>query len=198
MRKRWEGLLLWLTVLMIVPLPAFAGAPLETMQTQVNNVLGVLGDPALKGESAKAVKEKKVWSVADSIFDYTELSKRTLAQQWQAFTPEQQKEFTSLFGKLLGNLYLGKMMSYTNEKVVFKKETRTSEDTAEVQSEIVTQTKTIPIHYRMILKQDEWKVYDVVIEGISLVMNYRSQFREILANKSPEDLLKMLREKVRG
>ena len=198
MGKRWRRLPLWFMVLIIVPLPAFARSPLETMQTQVNNVLGVLGDPALKGESAKAVTERKVWSVADSIFDYTELSKRTLAQQWQAFTPEQQKEFTSLFGKLLGSLYLAKMMSYTNEKVVFKKETQTSEDTAEVQSEIVTQTKTIPIHYRMILKQGEWKVYDVVIEGVSLVMNYRSQFREILANKSPEDLLKMLREKVRG
>ena len=198
MRRRWRILPLWFVVVVMLPLPAMAGAPLETMQAKVKNVLEVLGDPSLKGESAKAVKEKKIWAVADSIFDYAELSKRTLAQHWKDFTPEQQQEFTSLFGKLLGNLYLNKMMSYTNEKVVFKKEIPTSEGTAEVQSEILTQTRTIPIHYRMILEQDEWKVYDVVIEGVSLVMNYRTQFREILANKSPENLLEMLREKVRG
>ena len=89
-------------------------------------------------------------------------------------------------------------MPYTNEKVVFGKETKLSENTVEVQSEIVTQSKSIPFNYRMISRnKGEWKVYDVVVEGISLVMNYRSQFREILASKPPEDLLKMLREKNR-
>ena len=171
--------------------------PLETIQTQVNKLLEVLADPALKAESAKETKEKKIWAIVDGVFDYTELSKRTLAQHWKAFTPEQQKEFIRLFGKLLGGVYMDRIMAYTDEKVVFGKATKLSDKTTEVQSEIVRSSKSIPIYYRMISENGDWKVFDVVIEGISLVQNYRTQFREILKNKPPEDLLKILREKTR-
>jgi phospholipid transport system substrate-binding protein len=156
-----------------------------------------LRDPALKADSAKAAKEKKIWEILDNVFDYTELSKRTLAQNWKRFSPDQQKEFISLFGKLLGTVYMDRIIAYKDEKVVFGKVTQISDKTAEVQSEVTRSSKSIPIHYRMILERGEWKVYDVVIEGVSLVQNYRTQFREILTNKSPEDLLKTLREKTR-
>ena len=148
-------------------------------------------------ESAKGAKEKKIWAILDGVFDYTELSKRTLAQHWKQFSPDQQEEFTRLFGKLLGGVYMDRIIAYKDEKVVFGKVTNLSDKTAEVQSEVVQSSKSIPIHYRMISENGEWRVYDVVIEGVSLVQNYRSQFREILTNKSPEDLLKMLREKTR-
>jgi phospholipid transport system substrate-binding protein len=193
--------ILVLTILLVVlgfsSTLAFAASPLETLQTQVNKVLEVLRDPAMKAESAKETREKKVWDIINAIFDYTELSKRTLAQHWKQFTPDQQREFTGLFGKLLGGLYMDKIMAYTNEKVAFNGSTNLSENIIEVQSKVITSTKSIPINYRMILENGEWKVYDVVIEGVSLVQNYRTQFREILANKPPEALLKMLREKVR-
>ncbi|MEI9479842.1 MAG: ABC transporter substrate-binding protein [Deltaproteobacteria bacterium] len=192
MRNRLMGLSIFLMILTIVPIPVRAESPRETIQRQVNRVLDVLRNSA----EAKAVKEKKILSIVDEFFDYTELSKRTLANHWKSFSPEQQKEFTTLFGKLLGNVYMDRIMQYTNEKVVFGKETKLTDNTVEVQSEIVTQTKSIPLNYRMISQKGDGKVYDVVVEGISLVMNYRSQFREILANKPPEDLLKMLREKV--
>ena len=183
--------------LMASPLSVLATPPLETMQTSVNRVLEVLRDPALKGESAKGRKEKQVWAIMDGVFDYDELSKRTLAQHWKAFNSEQQKEFTQLFGKLLGGIYMDKIMGYTNEKVVFTKASTFSDEMAEVQSEIITATKSIPIGYRMISKGGQWKVYDVMIEGVSLVQNYRSQFRDILSKKSAESLLNMLREKVK-
>jgi len=196
--KRLAGALaILLMSLMIFPFSASAQPPLESIQTQVNKVLEVLRDPALKAESAKKTKEEKVWTLIDGVFDYTELSKRTLAQHWRAFTPEQQKEFTQLFGKLLRTVYMDRIMAYTNEKVVFAKATNLSEDTAEVQSEVVTASKSIPIHYRMISRDGSWKVFDVVVEGISLVQNYRSQFRDILSKQSPQDLLKILREKVK-
>lgn len=86
-------------------------------------------------------------------------------------------------------------MTYSNEKVVFGKTSQLSDNITEVQSEVVTASKSIPITYRMILKDGHWRVFDVVIEGISLVQNYRTQFREILKNKTPEDLIAMLREK---
>jgi len=197
MKKLVGAVALLLLSLMIFPLSASSQSPLETIQTQVNKILEVLRDPTLKAESAKGNKEKRVWTIIDGVFDYTELSRRTLAQHWKTFTPEQQKEFTQLFGKLLGTVYMDRIMSYTNEKVVFGKAAKLSEDTTEVQSEVVTATKSIPIHYRMIFRDGGWKVFDVVVEGISLVQNYRSQFRDILSKQSPEDLLKMLRDKVR-
>jgi phospholipid transport system substrate-binding protein len=192
MMKRLMGFSLFLLILTIVPMPVRAELPRETIQTQVNRVLDVLRNT----RDAKAVKEKKILSIVDEFFDYPELSRRTLANHWKAFSPEQQKEFTTLFGKLLANVYMDRIMQYTNEKVVFGKETKLSENTVEVQSEILTQSKSVPLNYRMISNNKaEWKVYDVVVEGVSLVMNYRSQFREILSSKPPENLLKTLREK---
>ena len=197
MKRLAAALAILLISLMSFPFSACAQSPLEIIQTQVNKVLEVLRDPALKAESAKENREKKVWTLIDGVFDYAELTKRTLAQHWKTFTPEQQKEFTLLFGKLLGTVYMDRIMAYTNEKVVFSKATQLSEDTTEVQSEVVTVSKSIPIHYRMISRDGSWRVFDVVVEGISLVQNYRSQFRDILSKQSPQDLLKILRDKVK-
>jgi phospholipid transport system substrate-binding protein len=193
MRNRLMGLSVFLMILTIVPVPAHATSALETIQSQVNKVLEVLRNPA----ENKATKEKKILAIADTMFDPVEMSKRTLANHWRSFSSDQQKEFTSLFGKLLSGVYMDKIIQYTDEKVTFGKETKLSEDSVEVQSEIVTKTNTIPMLYRMIQEKGEWKVYDVSVEGISLVMNYRSQFRDILSKKPPQDLLKMLREKGR-
>jgi phospholipid transport system substrate-binding protein len=197
MRTSFVVLVLVLVGLNLSPVSAFAASALETIKPQVDRALEVLRDPALKAESAKAGKEKKIWAILDSVFDYTELSKRTLAQNWKRLSPDQQKEFISLFGKLLGTVYMDRIIAYKDEKVVFGKVTNVSDKTAEVQSEVVQKSKSIPIHYRMISRDGEWKVYDVVIEGVSLVQNYRTQFREILTKKTPEDLLKTLREKTR-
>jgi len=130
------------------------------------------------------------------MFDFTELSKRTLAQNWSKLSPEQQKEFISLYKSLLEDTYSDKIMMYTDEKIVFTKEIPLTEKTTEVQSTVIRKTEEIPIYYRVILKDGVWMVYDVVIEGVSLINNYRSQFREILVNKPPESLLETLRKKV--
>jgi phospholipid transport system substrate-binding protein len=196
MKKRIMGLTIILLMLLIFPLSVNAGGALESIQTQVNKVLDVLRDPALKAESALETKEKKIWEIADNIFDYPELSKRTLARNWKKFTPDQQKEFTDLFGKLLGDVYMDRILEYDDQKVVFEKELSLGNNKAEVKSRIVTSSREIPMNYRMIEKNGEWRVYDVIIEGVSMVKNYRSQFRKILTNKSPEDLLKILRKKV--
>lgn len=197
MKKSVFLLILVIALLRLWTVSAFATPPQETIQTQVNRALGVLRDPALKVESAKEAKEKKIWEIIDSVFDYNELSKRTLAQHWKEFSPSQQEEFTRLFGKLLGSVYMNRIIAYKDEKVVFNKVNNLSEKHAEVQSEVVMSSKSIPILYRMTLGDGGWRVYDVVIEGVSLVQNYRSQFKQILTNKSPEDLLKILRAKTR-
>lgn len=191
-----QGIALTLIILLIVPLSVYAGAPLDSVRGNINKVLDVLRDPALKGESGKKTKRQKIRSISDKMFDYSELSRRTLGQDWKKLNPAQQNEFTDLYKSLLEDAYADKIINYTDEKVAFSKENQLSEKTFEVQTTILTKKADIPIYYRVIQKDGEWKVYDVVIEGVSLINNYRNQFREILMNKSPEVLLDTLRKKV--
>jgi len=196
MKKRAFGL--YLIVLLIIPLASHAATPLETIRADINKVLDVLRDPSLKGESGKKTKKAKIRTLAHEMFDFDELSRRTLAQNWKKLNDGQQKEFTDLYSSLLEETYANRILSYTNEDVLYGKERSLSEKTVEVQTTIVTKKADVPIYYRVIQKDGDWKVYDVVIEGVSLINNYRTQFREILANKPPEALLDTLRKKVGG
>jgi phospholipid transport system substrate-binding protein len=185
-----------LILCLVYPVSAFAGVPLEAVKGHVDKVLDVLRDQSLKAESAKKVKKDKIRTIAEKMFDFTELSKRTLAQNWSKFNPEQQKEFVDLYTSLLGDAYANKIMAYTDEKIVFSKEVALTENTVEVRSSVLRKTGEAQIYYKVIMKDGVWRVYDVVVEGVSLINNYRSQFREILAKKPPESLLETLRKKV--
>jgi phospholipid transport system substrate-binding protein len=185
-----------LILCLVVPVAAYAGTALETVKTQADKVLEVLRDPALKPESARKTKTDRIRSISENMFDFTELSRRTLAKNWDRFNPDQQKEFVRLYKSLLEDAYADKVLSYTDEKIVFGKEIPLTEKTIEVHSAVLRKNGEIPIYYRVILKDGVWRVYDVVIEGVSLISNYRSQFREILMNKPPESLLETLRKKV--
>ena len=180
---------------LFVPVFAYAGSAFETVKGHAERVLEVLRDPALKPESAKKVKKDRIRAISVKMFNFTELSKRTLAQNWSRFSPDQQKEFIELYRSLLEDAYAEKILSFSDERIVFSKEIQLSEKTVEVQSTVFRKTGEIPIYYRVILKDGAWRVYDVVIEGVSLISNYRSQFREILSNKPPESLLETLRKK---
>jgi phospholipid transport system substrate-binding protein len=183
-------------MLFLFALPVYAGAPLDAVQTNVNKVLDVLRDPKLKADSAKEIKKEKLRTIYSQMFNEVELAKRTLARNWGKLNPSQQEEFTRLFRQVLEKAYIDKILAYTDEKIVFSREVALSSDQAEVQTKIVTASREIPISYRVILKDDAWKVYDVVVENVSLVQNYRSQFNSILANNAPDQLLEILRKKV--
>jgi phospholipid transport system substrate-binding protein len=195
MKKQITGLTL--IILLIIPFASYAATPMETIRADINKVLDVLRDPSLKGESGKKIKKTKIRSLAKEMFGFDELSRRTLGQDWKKLDAGQQKEFADLYASLLEETYANRLLSYTNEKVRYGKEISLSGKTVEVQTAIVTTQQTdIPINYRVIQKDGDWKVYDVVIEGVSLINNYRSQFREILASKPSEALLDALRKKV--
>jgi phospholipid transport system substrate-binding protein len=196
MQKKVMGLLL--IVILIMPFSSHAAAPLETVRAEINKVLDVLRDQSLKGESGKNTKKAKIRSIANGIFDFSELSRRTLGPDWKKMNAGQQKEFVDLYSDLLEETYASKLLSYTNEKVLYGKEKNLTAKTVEVETTIVTKKADIPVNYRLIPKGSAWKVYDVVIEGVSLINNYRSQFREILTNKSPDALIEHLRKKVGG
>lgn len=195
MKKQLAGLIIILT-LFIFSLPVYAGVPLDTVKVNVNNVLDVLRNPKLKAESAKEIKKEKLRVIYKAMFDENEFSRRTLSRNWSKFSSAQQAEFVKLFEEVLEKSYADKILDYTNEKVEFSKEEIKSDTQAEVQTKIITASKGIPIFYRMILKDGKWKVYDVVVENVSLVQNYRTQFNDILTKNTPEQLLETLRKKV--
>jgi phospholipid transport system substrate-binding protein len=181
---------------LIVPLSADAGSALDAVKGNADKVLDVLRDPSLKSESTRKTKRNKIRAIAQKMFDFTELSRRTLAQNWGKFSPQEQKEFIDLYTALLEDAYADKILSYSDEKIIFTNEVALSEKTVEVRSIVQRKTAEIPIYYRAMLKDEGWRVYDVVIEGVSLINNYRSQFREILVNKPPASLLETIRKKV--
>jgi phospholipid transport system substrate-binding protein len=190
-------LIIGIAILVLFPFPVHAGAPLDAVKANVNKVLEVLRDPALKAESAKDAKKARLRPIYDAMFDQVELSRRTLALNWNKLNATQRQEFVQLYRQVLEKAYIDKILAYTNEKIVFDKEIKVSENLSEVPTRVVTSSKEIPITYRMILKDGVWKCYDVVIENVSLVQNYRTQFNDILAKGTPEQLLEILRKKVK-
>ncbi len=196
MNKRYTGVILILAIFFVIPLQGWAATPKETVETGVNQVIATLGDPAFKAKT-KDEQIAQIGEEINSIFDFKELSRRTLGREWKKMKPEQQKEFVQLFRELLQGVYADRLLAYSDQKIIFGKETMLKKGRAEVQSYLQTSDgKKIPLFYRLTDKSGSWKVYDVIIEGVSMVKNYRTQFRQILAKGSHDKLLKILRDKV--
>jgi len=195
MNRRFTGVILILAVVWVLPLQGYAATPMETVETGVNKVIAKLSEPGFK-DQAKDVQISQLSDLINTIFDFEELSKRTLGREWKKMKAEQQNEFVQLFRKLLQGVYADRLLAYSDQKILFDKETELKKGRAEVQSYLQTSDgKKIPLFYRLTDKSGGWKVYDVIIEGVSMVKNYRTQFREILAKDSPEKLLEILRDK---
>ena len=184
-------------IFFVLSIPVYAGVPMTTVEATVNRVLDVLRDSKLKSPAAKEKKKEKLRIIYKDMFDEIEFSKRTLTRNWNKLNPSQRVEFVNLFEQVLEKSYIDKILDYSDEKIDFYKESMLSENQAEIQTRIITSSKEIPIFYRMILKDGKWKVYDVVVENVSLVQNYRTQFNDILVKDTPEQLLEILRKKVK-
>jgi phospholipid transport system substrate-binding protein len=174
--------------------PAVAGPATDSFSATVDRVIALLSTPAYKDAATRPEMRVKLIAAIDSIFDMKELSRRALGPDWNKFSPEQQTRFVAAFGTLLQNTYLDKIESYTDEKVHYLNEQALGEGKAEVATKVIGRGKEIPITYRL-LNRGEWKVYDVVIEGVSLVQNYRTQFGQILMNESPDALIAKISSK---
>jgi phospholipid transport system substrate-binding protein len=182
-----------LTLAVAVATPARAGAPTEQLKTQVDRVLTLLGDPALKDKPKD--KRAAVRKVADDIFDFGETAKRSLGRHWAARTDAERDEFVKLFGDLLERSYISKIELYGGEKIQYMSD-KIEGDQASVQSKLLTKTGTeVPIEYRMLKKGERWLVYDVIIEGVSLVSNYRTQFNKIIQTSSYAELVKKMKSR---
>jgi len=196
MNRRIAGIILIFAVLLMFPLQGFAATPKETVETGVNNVIAKLSEPGFKSQ-AKDAQISQLSELINKVFDFEELSKRTLGREWKKMKAEQQKEFVQLFRELLQGVYADRLLAYSDQKILFEKETMLKKGRAEVQSYLQTSDgKRIPLFYRLTDKSGSWKVYDVIIEGVSMVKNYRTQFRQIISKDSPEKLMQVLRDKV--
>ena len=184
-----------LLVLSLVAAQVHADSGLDTIKSRINQVLVVLKDPALKSDSAKELKKKRLRAIFDTTFDYSELSRSTLSRYWDKLNSEQQKEFMQLYKALLEKLYMDEILSYKDQEIVFGKERALGENRVEVDTKIISEKTETPINFRLISKNNQWWVYDFVIENISVVANYRSQFGRILTKESPEKMLEDLRKR---
>jgi len=176
---------------------AAADSPKEGIKTTVDSVLEVLRDKALSLPDKYEERRSKLRSLIKDRFDFSEMSMRTLARHWKERTPEEAREFIAIFSDLLVGSYIGKIEAYTDEKVIYNKEViKGGGRYATVSTTIVTKKVDIPIDYRLILKDGEWRVYDVVIEGVSFISTYRSQYDEIIYRESYAGLIKKMKEKL--
>ncbi|HDZ89085.1 MAG: ABC transporter substrate-binding protein [Deltaproteobacteria bacterium] len=175
---------------------ATAGGPTEDVRETTDKLIAIVSDPALKAPDKADEKAAQIRKAVDERFDWREMSRRTLARHWKKRTEEEKEEFIKLFGKLLERTYLDKVEGYSGEKVLYVKE-RVKGKYAIVVVKIITRKDTeILVKYKLKKKEDEWMVYDISIEGVSLVNNYRKQFSSILSRSSYEDLVKRLKKKI--
>lgn len=174
---------------------AFAGAPTERVKTAADKVIDVLKNPKLKGPAHERERREKIMALASTVFDYREMAKRSLAIFWRQRTPQEKNQFVSLFSDLLERSYINRIEGYTNEKIIYTSE-KISDGYATVDSEIITKRhEKIPVNYRLINKNGNWWVYDIVIEHVSLINNYRVQFNKIIRMSSYADLVKKMKTK---
>jgi phospholipid transport system substrate-binding protein len=174
---------------------ASAGVPTDQLRGAVDRVLKTLDDPSLKGQNKLAERRVAVRKIANEIFDFAEIAKRSLAQHWQPLSEAQRNEFVGLFADLLERSYISKIETYGGEKIQYTAE-RMDGDFATVSTKIVTKNGTeVPVDYRMVKRTDHWLVYDVSIEGVSLVSSYRTQFNKIIQTSSYNELVTKLRTK---
>lgn len=189
-----------LTVLLLTAIPAWAGAaePMATIKAPIDQVIAILNDPQYKSPGSRMAQREIIWNTVKPMFDFDEIAKRAVARNWRDFSDEEKRAFADVFAEFLGNTYIDKIQGeYHNEQIVYLGEDFYSDVYAEVKTHIVREALEIPVNYRMFKDGGgQWKVYDIIVEGVSLVKNYRTQFASILKNESPAQLIQRLNKKL--
>jgi phospholipid transport system substrate-binding protein len=189
-----------LVIFLLILMPASAGStdPITTVKGPIDSVITILNDPQYKAAGTKVAQRNQIWKTVKSIFDFNEISRRAVARNWSGFSNTEKGQFVDVFADFLGNTYIDKIQGeYHNEKIVYLGQDFYSDEYAEVKTQILRETVEIPVYYRMRKGNDgSWKVYDIIVEGVSLVKNYRTQFASILKKETPAQLIQRLNEKL--
>ncbi|MBI1728289.1 MAG: ABC transporter substrate-binding protein [Candidatus Rokubacteria bacterium] len=173
----------------------FAATAQEQLKGAIDRVVGSLASPALKGEGKAAERRSAVRKIANEIFDFGEIARRSLGRYWQPLSEAQRTEFVGLFGDLLERSYISKIELYGGEKIIYSGE-RVDGDLATVSTKIITKNGTeVPVDYRLFRRGERWMIYDINIEGVSLVSNYRTQFNKIIQTSGYNTLVDRMKTK---
>ncbi len=188
------GILFFLVL--IVSIPVLSGEPTEQIRETSDKIIAIVSNHDLNRTDRAEEKRQLIRQAVDERFKWDEMCRRALGRHWVKRTQEEKKEFRDLFAKLLERTYLEKVEGYSGEEVIYEGETIDGKY-AVVKVEIVTQKKTdIPVHYKVVKDGNQWFIYDISVNGISLINNYRAQFNSIIVKSSYEDLIDKLRLKV--
>ena len=185
-------------LLMVFPAAALSMEPMAVIKGPVDTVIAILNDPQYKVAGAKSAQRDEIWKVVKPMFDFDEIAKRAVARNWRDFSDAEKAAFTDVFAQFLGNTYIDKIQGeYHNEQIVYLGQDFYSDIYVEVKTQIVRETLIIPVNYRMLKgSAGQWKVYDIIVEGVSLVKNYRTQFASILSKDTPAQLIQQLNDKL--
>ncbi len=196
----WSAGTVGLGALTVLLLGAGSGAaepaPAARVREQVERAIRVLEDPALRGEAHVAERRAALRRIAGELFDFTEMTRRAVGHHWQARTAAEREELVQLFTALLERAYIAKLEGYSGEKILWGSEVRDGYR-AVVRTRVLTRAGTeIPVDYRLHRADGRWAVYDVTVEGVSLVANYRTQFNRILQGGSHAELVRRLKARL--
>lgn len=188
--------ILLLILILGLSVPGWAKEPMDQIKQTTDKILSIVTDSSLKNPSKAQEKRRLIRRAVDDLFDWEEMAHRSLARHWDQRTAEEKKEFVRLYSDLLERTYMEKVEGYSGEKITYEGET-IDDGYAIVKVKISTKKNNdIRVEYRLRKEGNKWLVYDVLIEGISLVNNYRAQFNSIISQSSYEKLVKRLRDKV--
>jgi phospholipid transport system substrate-binding protein len=188
-----KRILLVLAASIFVFVSVACATPTEEVKKTVDEVVRIVADKEMKKNDVK--RRQALKKAISTIFDYSEMAKRSLGKHWNARSAAEKKQFAELFATLLENSYAGKIESYNNEKIIYIKDI-VEDDYAEVKSKVITAARDeFTLDYRLFKQNGKWMVYDVIIEGVSLVSNYRSQFNKIITSNGYDKLVKKLQSK---
>jgi len=177
---------------------AHSAQPMDELKGPVEQFIKILQDPQYSDASKKDLQREKLWEVARKIFDFAAISRGTLTRfRWKSFTPKQRKDFTDVFTEFIGNTYFDKIQGeYHNEEIVFLNQEMLSETKARVTTKIQREALEIPVDYSMWFRKGSWKIFNVYVEGVSLLGNYRNEFERFLTKSSADELISELKKKI--
>lgn len=172
----------------------WAAAPGEQVKATIDQVMEILKDPKFQGTGKKSERREKLRQVVLPRFDFAEMAKRALGNNWNRY-PDKQQEFVTTFKQLLEETYADQIEAAAGDKIVYLNE-RAEKDYAEVNTKVISaKGEETPMTYKLHPVDSDWKVFDIVVENISIVNNYRAQFSRVLSNASLDELIKRMKDK---
>jgi phospholipid transport system substrate-binding protein len=190
--------MLLISLLMLMPALAGSTDPMATIKGPIDAAIAILNDPQYKAPGSRADQRDQIWKALKPMFDFRLISMRAVGGHWKKFSDAEKGQFSGVFADFLGNMYIDKIQGeYHNQKIVYLSQKLASDRYAEVKTQILREAVQIPVYYRLFKNNDgSWHVYDIIVEGVSLTKNFRTQFASILKKETPAQLIERLDKKL--